>query len=495
MKKQRFLAILIIPVLFLAIAGTASALETIYPNVPGLPPITNDSDLSDYVGYFFGLAVYVAGILAVISFAVGAIQLIMSASSPETATQGKDRMKGAVLGLVLTLSAFIILRTINPQFVTPILTPLPGVAGVFYAKGDDLKPAPLSENDLSASEAVQSGYNQIYFKCNEGEEAMAPTLLIWKFPNPGLENNNDLSSVAVVEKNCGQRETISASGSFKMAFQTPGIYYFMGEGCSGYRSEPNITTQEISEIFTAKIKSVKIINNPANNEYYGVIFHSTPDASIGSECTSPMIFFEGGRDCLNVAEFYYSSSVPGEYFRAYSAEIFKLGLDPSSSSGDGVWLYSNVNGWNSGNKSGWAEIKAEQIGGFFWQPADSKYFKFSYKGVNTTLGNICNAVDDINIFSCRNPRADLTNCCWCAHPNDWNSATRSENEETGCGGSIRFGGNGYLVTLYTIYKDENKNLRQYCQSFKKDTQNLSTQGSFLPSGNVSLTNINIIPIH
>lgn len=490
MKNLKIIILFLSIALLFSAGSSAFALEAKYPVIPGLPPVTDDSDLRDYVGYFFGLSMYIAGILAVISFTVGAIQIIASASNPEIQNQGKDRMKGSILGLVLTLSAFIILQTINPKLVTPSLTPLPGVAGIFYSKGniDDLKPAPLSEPNISASETIKKGYDQIYYKCNEGQEEMAPTLLIWKFPEPNLKGSDEnYSGVTMARKRCGEMESIGGAGSFKMNFETPGIYYFLGEDCAGFMSEANTTTQDkISEPFTAKIKSIKIVNDPNAYKYYGAIFHNNVNAANSSDCTSPMLVFADssgfGKACLNISEF----SFPG--FGAYSVEIFQQGRDLTSSSGDGVWFFSNVNGWDSGNKSGVSYISSEQIGNYFLQ--DAAMLMFNYTGVPTDLANICKTNP-----SCRVEGANPNNCCFCSSPKDWSSISTSIDEEKGCGGSIRFGGNGYLVTLYTLYQDLNGNNRQYCQSFKKDTPNLSSQGSFLPFGGAELNFINIIPIH
>ena len=251
-------------------------------------------------------------------------------------------------------------------------------------------------------------------------------------------------------------------------------------------SEANTTTQnKISEPpFTAKVKSVLVINDYANKKYFGAIFHNKPTASDASDCTNPMLTGELARACLNLSDFSFTG------FAAYSVEIFNQGKDLTSSSGDGVWFYGNVNGWDSGNKSGVAYISSEAIGVFFEESSTSELFRFKYTGVPTKLGDICRLQP-----SCRLPWADQNNCCFCSTPKDWSGASFSTDEEIGCGGSIRFGGNGYLVTLYTNYTDENENKKLYCQSFKKDAPNLSSQGSFLPPGRDELNRIIIIPIH
>jgi len=104
--------------LFFSSANLAHALE-----VP-LPTLGDDPTLPQYVVFLFSWAISIAGVLALISFVVGAVGLIASGDNPELAGNSKDRMKGAVLGLVLVIASFLILKTINPALITPTPTPL-----------------------------------------------------------------------------------------------------------------------------------------------------------------------------------------------------------------------------------------------------------------------------------------------------------------------------------------------------------------------------------
>ncbi len=144
MKKNKwffFLSFLII--LFFCASSSARALEvTAYPSIPlpGVTSPTSSSTLAQVAVYYFAFMIYIAGVIALISFVVGAAGLIISADNPETASNAKDRMKGAILGLLLTLVSFIILNTINTALVTLKLTPTesitaappPPIPGVFF---------------------------------------------------------------------------------------------------------------------------------------------------------------------------------------------------------------------------------------------------------------------------------------------------------------------------------------------------------------------------
>ncbi len=252
---------IILATLFMC-ANPCFALEADYPVMPGLPTITGTSELGDYIAYFFGIGVILAGALAVVVLTIGAIKLMISAGNPTKRKDATDMIKGAILGMVLVVSSFMILRTINLQLVTPSLTPLPEVEGIYYTNGTDKKPAPMAEaNTANAPE----GYNKILYDCSSG-----PSLFIWKFPQKNFEG---IDSAWVETIDCGQTNSISGIGSFKMAFRTPGVYYFLGENCSGYMSQAQVGSGKLPEEFKNKVKSIKIVNDISNNTRYGVIFH------------------------------------------------------------------------------------------------------------------------------------------------------------------------------------------------------------------------------
>lgn len=124
MKKNNLLLLFIFILLAFSYSGIAHALEvSSYPTINGIT-LTADSKFPEYVIYLFSLLIYIAGAIAAISFAVGAVLYIVSGDNPTTSSSAKDRMRGSVLGLVLTLSAFILLKTINPALVNPSLAPL-----------------------------------------------------------------------------------------------------------------------------------------------------------------------------------------------------------------------------------------------------------------------------------------------------------------------------------------------------------------------------------
>ncbi len=90
------------------------------PNVPipGLFEGTQDVDESlfgRYVNSFYIFFAGVAGILAVVMMMWGGFHYITSGGSPARMAQGKEIISNAVIGLILLLTSYLLLNTINPR--------------------------------------------------------------------------------------------------------------------------------------------------------------------------------------------------------------------------------------------------------------------------------------------------------------------------------------------------------------------------------------------
>jgi hypothetical protein len=116
-NKYLFFSVFLIAFLFLG-ANFVFALET---SGTGL---NDQSSLGDLVLYLYKWGIGIAVLLATISFAIGGVSFIISGDNPTLQGNAKDRMKGAILGLVLMTCSWLILDTINPNLTNLALTPL-----------------------------------------------------------------------------------------------------------------------------------------------------------------------------------------------------------------------------------------------------------------------------------------------------------------------------------------------------------------------------------
>jgi len=86
--------------------------------------VNNDDEINIYFNwigeYLIGIynyAIAVVGVFAVVAMAIGGVIWIMSFGNPSLVSVGKDWVVSSLLGLALALGSYIILHTINEDFV------------------------------------------------------------------------------------------------------------------------------------------------------------------------------------------------------------------------------------------------------------------------------------------------------------------------------------------------------------------------------------------
>lgn len=338
-KKQIFLWAC---VLFLApVISVAAEPVSWYLNInsPGLPIITKDSTIPELIRYFWSLGIYATAIIGVLSFVFAGIQMMLAGAKPEYVSQAKDRMRGSALGIVLAMAGYLLLLTVNPTLTEPYVQPISSTPGVYIVSADGKKemPCPPSVGDKSTlPEEFKQGY--IKYKCND--PAKDPILLVWLYVNKNLD---PAKGAATVEMKCDDApQLFTNSDSFKIAFRTPGVYYYATENCSGYRSNVNINSGQLPDEFKGKAKSIQFVNNPDNNIIYGAILHEKEDYTTGGKCQAPII---------SPWNPMYKTLCQKINISAKSASIFNVN-PKGETSGDGVEFYSGAYGWDTGTTTG-----------------------------------------------------------------------------------------------------------------------------------------------
>lgn len=443
MKNKKIILILFIillSVFSISCANTIyAAFEVSYPQIPGFPALPPKPSTGAYVSYFVGAIIFLSAAITLISFVIGAVSVIISGDNAERLSSAKDRMKGSILGMVLVLSAFIILKTINPTFITPTLIALPGVDGLYFANSanDILDTAPSYKNNST----IETEYRNLLFKCTPPQNGTGPTLLVWLYSEP-----NQTGSVTVRRMPCGTSDKIglSADGSYKTTYETPGIY-LCENGCNGSycangdMSEVIVTDIVIPEKFKDKVRGVLIVNNTLNhtsskeNVYYSVIL-KTIDLEHAGQCNDPMpgvseVVGSGQYKCLTVDK---------PSFASY-ANVIKQYND-TSKFGDGVGFYSETFGWNSGQNAGVFTIDSEFGRGtnHLSVEMEANAMMFDYSGAT--------------------------------RPPSYTEANKTFQDKPLA--IHLLSSDSYLVALYTM-EDDNGNA--YCQTFRSDVSNLGAK--------------------
>jgi hypothetical protein len=118
MKKIFFLIVIVS--VFLSLPILARELEIDYPTIPGTEvslQTVEGTSLPDYVKYIFNFAIGIVALLAFGVLLLGGFRYITSAGNPAATSDARGQMLAGVLGMIILLSSYIILTTINPQLV------------------------------------------------------------------------------------------------------------------------------------------------------------------------------------------------------------------------------------------------------------------------------------------------------------------------------------------------------------------------------------------
>jgi hypothetical protein len=121
--NRSFLLLTILLVPSLSRAVTYTPLE----NIPGYPAT---GDFYVYLSYIYKFGIGAVGVAAMLMIVIGAFMYVTSVGSPGGATTGKKFITDALLGLLLAMTSYLLLYTINPELVTfKKLQVVPGAPG------------------------------------------------------------------------------------------------------------------------------------------------------------------------------------------------------------------------------------------------------------------------------------------------------------------------------------------------------------------------------
>jgi len=117
--KKIFLKIgilVIIAMIILPVVAVLAADDLSYTVLAPLPGVEKTTTLETYIPAIFKLAIGLSAVAAILMIVIGGFQYISSDAIMKK-LEGKERIKNAVFGLVLVISAWLILNTINPNLL------------------------------------------------------------------------------------------------------------------------------------------------------------------------------------------------------------------------------------------------------------------------------------------------------------------------------------------------------------------------------------------
>ena len=137
---KKLLAVLLLPIFFLTLifikpvdVKAQAVTEVYHKEIPLQVPIYGFTqpckteqnkgkhcvaDVGEYIAAFYKYFTGAAAILATVMILFAGFQYVTASGNASRLEKAKSTMNGALIGLVLTLTAYVLLRTINPQLVS-----------------------------------------------------------------------------------------------------------------------------------------------------------------------------------------------------------------------------------------------------------------------------------------------------------------------------------------------------------------------------------------
>lgn len=120
MQRLIFFLVLLAVISPLAVSAAAcpvlkkiDPLNLNYPNFGGYD-LNDKQNLVEVVAYVYYFIVGISGLAAFVMLVWGGIQWLTSGAIPSQAGEARDKIKNAILGLLLVLASFLIIQIINP---------------------------------------------------------------------------------------------------------------------------------------------------------------------------------------------------------------------------------------------------------------------------------------------------------------------------------------------------------------------------------------------
>ncbi len=214
--------------------------------LPGVANKVGDTTtLKKYIHAIFNLAIGLSAVAAVLMIVLGGFQY-MSTDAIMKKEEGKKRIKNAIYGLILVISAWLILYTINPNLlklnlnIESITTATPAggtLTGVRTATGVDL----LSGNSLQADQAIRDNLGKV--KVNNKP---CTTQRTSKCTNLNGLPQSMISSLKNLQKNCTQGSNnsciVQISGGTETSLHIAGSEHKPGKSVVDLSSKNTLNT-------------------------------------------------------------------------------------------------------------------------------------------------------------------------------------------------------------------------------------------------------------
>jgi len=120
---RKLLLTILLLCLFFTLAGFVQAEKTTIVDYPDLDGAKKPGEagpgeaLPQLIKYIFIFSLSIVGVIGLAAIIIGAFGYLTAVGNPQKAADAKDKILSALLGIILLLGSFLLLRTINPDLL------------------------------------------------------------------------------------------------------------------------------------------------------------------------------------------------------------------------------------------------------------------------------------------------------------------------------------------------------------------------------------------
>ncbi len=116
-KKVVSIVVFVVPIIILIVTPALALANEPFVPIVGIPGVSATPDFNSYVNALYLLSISLAALLAVVKIILAGVQWMFSDVVTDISL-AKQNIRGALIGLLIVMSAVLVLRTINPDLTT-----------------------------------------------------------------------------------------------------------------------------------------------------------------------------------------------------------------------------------------------------------------------------------------------------------------------------------------------------------------------------------------
>lgn len=94
-----------------------------FPQIPGTEGIKPTEGIPQLVAFIYLVGLWLVGAVVFVQITLGGVRWLLAAGRPGEIEKAKTQITNAILGLILLISSYVILSTINPDLVNSVFDP------------------------------------------------------------------------------------------------------------------------------------------------------------------------------------------------------------------------------------------------------------------------------------------------------------------------------------------------------------------------------------